>query len=283
MHFVGWERITQGKSEGSLGVVDFQLQSSMLKLRFVLQLWAPHNSEWVALAKLSILQNLRSAPLRNETKHSSVAEFLLLLPSIPLTSRVLKTLLSSWLKVHPRPHLDFAVAEVPSTLTILELYLLSTKGQEFSLQDFCNMRVWAHSRGVKTVKDLWTSTGWISITDLNNRIRSSRQVGFATFSAAYQLLTRSRLPNMASLDLVPGWVWTQQGSKFSGWSHQMKTWQVLSAPQLSAVDILNRRWDVDWPAQTWQALWQRLWKGWGHPRTPFLIWRVLHFGFYTCT
>jgi hypothetical protein len=66
-----------------------------------------------------------------------------------------------------------------------------------------------------------------------------------------------------------------------GWSLSPRHWRLLVASSTPSISQLNTRWAVNWNAEQWQRLWRQLWSGWAHPRTKFLLRRLIQYGFFT--
>jgi hypothetical protein len=79
----------------------------------------------------------------------------------------------------------------------------------------------------------------------------------------------------------PGWFWSLPSKKQKGWQQPTRIWRLLTTSGLNHCQQWNVRWQAHWDIQQWKALWRQLWAGWGHPRTKFLLWRLIHFGFFT--
>jgi hypothetical protein len=79
----------------------------------------------------------------------------------------------------------------------------------------------------------------------------------------------------------PGWFWNLPGKSHKGWAQPTWIWRLLTTSSSNNSQQWNIRWQVNWDMQQWKALWRQLWAGWGHPRTKFLLWGLIHFGFFT--
>jgi hypothetical protein len=93
---VAWSKITNSKAYGGLGVIDFQRQARFFKLRFLSQILAGHQSKWVQLVTAEFTKVLQKGPYKEDLRTWTSSEFLLLMPEIKLTSKVVCSLLTSW-------------------------------------------------------------------------------------------------------------------------------------------------------------------------------------------
>jgi hypothetical protein len=181
MPLVAWKRISSPKAEGGLGILDFEQQASLFNLRFVSKLFKQSSSEWATLAKFLIQGSLRKGILKAETKFWTVQEFLHFLPSIPLQSKMLRCPSRSWLLVYLRLEL-LPTCGIPTEWTMLQIFLLATKGSEFAVHEYMDYRIWTHARGLSTVDDLWANGFWVPLDSLVHKVHSCRNVGFPPFS-----------------------------------------------------------------------------------------------------
>jgi hypothetical protein len=79
-----------------------------------------------------------------------------------------------------------------------------------------------------------------------------------------------------TLDTAPGWYWDTPGKPLKGWTLSTSNWRLLLPAPPVNIAQLNSRWDVTWDELQWRQLCQKLWLGWGHPRTKFLLWHWTH-------
>jgi hypothetical protein len=163
---------------------------------------------------------------------------------------------------------------------MLQAYFLSLQPEEdFNLSHYNNLRLWTHNRGIHTRTDLWSVNRWLTAEEISTRTRSSRHVGRPQFYNLMGFL--AAIPGIADSALVDadGWFWNLP-KRVRGWHQKTQTWRALLIPKPPDWDQFNRRWQVNWEAPQLQTLWTQLWGGWSHPRTKFLAWRLLHFGFF---
>jgi hypothetical protein len=83
------------------------------------------------------------------------------------------------------------------------------------------------------------------------------------------------------LQCTPGWHWLHDGIKRKGWALNTSQWQSLVPCPTPVFTQMNNRWSVHWDNAEWLKLWQHLWKGWGHPPSRLVIWRILHQSYFT--
>jgi hypothetical protein len=282
---IAWSKVVQPKMLGGLGLIDFRLHSALLKGRFATKLFANHVAEWTAMVNKQLKAALHRGPLKREMRVWTTKEVLLLRPDIKVSSPIVSLILKGWQLVTRKLVFDFCNSPVPASLTILQVYCLSLQpGEEFSLTHYSRLKNWTHNRGLKLSADLHTEGQWASVEMLASQICSSRQVGRPQFQQLMEFLATSPGLSPVPLDQASGWGWKQPGpTLLRGWLQSVQTWRsLLPAPNFNLAQ-LNLRWGVDWTAGEWATLWRQLWTGSSHPQVKLLLWKLLHFGFFSNT
>ena len=199
-----------------------------------------------------------------------------------MASKISRSLLQGWYQVSLRLRYNVREHPLPQSLTILHLYCLSLLyGEPFNLENFNKLKLWSHSRGVKLCSDLFATGRWLTAFDLSQSVQSQREVGRPQFLYLMGCVTASPGISTAAFADASGWFWNTPGTSLTGWSLSTHNWRMLISNPITAVAQLNSRWSVHWTDIQWKQLWSQLWSGWGHPRTKFLIWQLLQFGFFT--
>jgi hypothetical protein len=155
------------------------------------------------------------------------------------------------------------------------------QGLTFSQADSEAIRLYSHSRGIRTAKDLFNAGQWLPLEHIEGRICSTREVRKQQFSILLEWLSAS--PGLTSdcLKSSPGWCWIHDGIKRKGWALRTQHWRSLLPRATLNFAQLNARWTLNWISAAWAKLWQNLWKGSGHPWSQLVLWRVLQHSFYT--
>jgi hypothetical protein len=153
---MAWHKLTRPKSEGGLGLLNFSKQAQALKLRHISKILEGHQSEWTWMVRDDICTGLRRGPLKQETKHWLVEEFLLLLPPIQIFSKITRGLLQGWMTAHQSLCFNPELSSIPYRLTIGQLYCLSLQGSHFQQDEYEALRLYGHSQGVFITQDLFS-------------------------------------------------------------------------------------------------------------------------------
>jgi hypothetical protein len=77
-----WQKITQPKILGGLGLVDFCTHSSLLKVQHISKILEGHSSEWTVMVSAHIKEALHHGTLKGVHKFWTVREAILLQPRI---------------------------------------------------------------------------------------------------------------------------------------------------------------------------------------------------------
>jgi hypothetical protein len=280
---VAWSKICQPKAEGGLGMVDFRQQVQVFKLRFISGILGMHNADWVHLVSAEIEAGLNRGRLRKDLKFWTVSEFLLCRPPVEFKSRMVRCLLKSWDAVWPRLQLTPEGSEITWNLSILHVYCLFRKGQEFSIPEYRRLRVWAHTRGVHLVDDMIRDKDWLLESVIESRVRSSRNLERPIFLQFHQFVTSFTGATYLPITWMSGWEWSGFQRVTTGWTLPLQKWRALSAGEAVNQSHLNRRWGCAFSEQDWKQFWNQLWNGKTHSRTKFVIWRLMKTGFFTNT
>jgi hypothetical protein len=200
--------------------------------------------------------------LRKEIKFWAVAEFVLCRPPVVhFSSRILRCLMRSWEAVLPRLQLVPEDGELTWNLSILQLYCLLKHGEEFSVQEYKRLRVWAQSQRVYTVADMYRDGAWLQEEEFAHRIRSARHINRPVFVEFHKFVTSFTGITFKPIARLEGWEWTGLQQVTLGWTLPTQKWRELIKPTELDQSHLNRRWSSALSSQDWTTFWKRLWKG----------------------
>jgi hypothetical protein len=215
---VAWSRICQPYAEGGLGMLDFKTQAQVFKLQFFAGILGMHNADWVHLACAEMRASLKKGVLKKETKFWMVSEYLLLQPPVKFTSKIIQCLLKSWSAVWPRLKLVLTDGEITWNLSLFHVYCMFRKGGEFLFPEFRRLRVWAQSRRVYIVDDLYGDAGWLQEEDFASRIRSSRHIDRPIFLEFFEYVTSFSGVTSVPIAWMEGWEWSGFPRVTTGWT-----------------------------------------------------------------
>jgi hypothetical protein len=261
--------------------VNFQSQSQLLKLQYVTKILLNHNSAWVTIAQSHIHEALRHGKYRQQVKFWTCQEYLLLQPTVHLKSAALRSIMKGWKLVFPSLKLELATTHLPSSMTLLQMYYLLLQGQPFDPDEYRALKLYAQTRGVYTVQDLLQDNSWQLSQEFADQVRSSRFVGLETFERLVSFASDSVGTESCCISTLKGWQWQATTHSFKGWELSLKQWRSLQPAPQEVIEQHNRRWGCRWNHQGWLSFWKMVWLGFGHNRTKFIVWRLLHHGFYT--
>jgi hypothetical protein len=113
------------------------------------------------MAKQLIGEAHRHGPLRRKTKFWTPHEFLLLQPPILNQSRLLKMSLKRWSLVFLFLQLEEGSGvKLPSSLTLLQIFLLESKDIDFQVRAYNDFKLYAQSRRFCCVQDFVVNGRW---------------------------------------------------------------------------------------------------------------------------
>jgi hypothetical protein len=145
------------------------------------------------------------------------------------------------------------------------------------------LRVWAQTHGVFIVDDMIKDGIWLQETEFASRIRSSRDIDRPVFLEFHEFVTRFTGATYLPITWMSGWSWSGFQRETKGWTLPLQKWRALSTTTEVDQSHLNRRWGCDLTGDDWHQFWSHLWNGKTHPRTKFVIWRLVPNGFFTNT
>jgi acyl-CoA-binding protein len=224
---VAWNRLTKPKPQGGLGLVNFQSQSQMMKLRFVTKILQNHNSAWVDIAQQHIREALRHGPYRQQVKLWTCQEYLLLQPSVHLKSAALRSLMKGWKLVLPALKLKVTETHLPHSMTLLQLYYLFLQGSPFDPDKYWELKLYAETRGVFNIQDLLQGNSWQLLQEFADRIRSSRSIGQDTFERLVEFVSDCLGTELFCISNLKGWRWCASAHSFTAWELSLKQWRSL--------------------------------------------------------
>jgi hypothetical protein len=190
LSLVAWDRLIQPKLAGGLEFFSFESQGQLLKLRNISKPLEFYDSKWVWFTEKVIRKGLRTRPLKQILRDWTPVEFLLLMPKIKCSSKTVKAIVKSWLTVHGKLTLKPAISTIPHSLLFPKLFYLSRLGATSPTQEELKALMnWTGTRSLSTVGDLVTPDGtWLAHFDVDNRVRSSREVGRECFDKIFNFL-----------------------------------------------------------------------------------------------
>jgi hypothetical protein len=234
MPLVAWNKITTSKLEGGLGITSFKVQARNLKLKFISKLTDQGPQEWGHMLSTIIQNSLKHGILRKETKFWTVQEYLILFPPVHIFSRIGRCLMSSWKRVQPKLWLNREKSSIPKHSSILQLYLLSLQGSTFDNVEYREMRVWAHTRRIKSAADLFNVT-WLTLSEISQRTRAHHNTGKESFQKMLNFVAEGEGVSSQMLEKVKGWQWDTGGRPLQGWHHSMGQWRKVATEQTQLI------------------------------------------------
>jgi hypothetical protein len=131
-------------------------------------------------------------------------------------------------------------------MTLLQLFYLALQGADFKLEDYRALKVWAHTRGIYSVGDLWLNNSWLTSATIATRTRSSRQVGRELFNMVISFLSNYPGTSNAPLHESTGWYWNVGTSRQKGWAFTIANWRTLLPENDFNSQQCNLCWDCTW-------------------------------------
>jgi hypothetical protein len=190
---VAWNKITQSKCQGGLGLHPLMEQAQLLKFWNVSKLMEGQDRDWIAMARDLIRRSLNTGPNRLETKEWLLQEFLLFDPEVSIQSKTLRYVLAGWQLARKQLQLEVGDSRISKSLSIEQAFRLCRFNNVVSDKDWRALKIWCGTRSLHSVADCIDIGGkWLDITVASLRARPSREVGFEQAQEHFEFFVKSK-------------------------------------------------------------------------------------------